>query len=64
VTSYIRGWWEQVVEGGLAYEGVDAALIKQVSRDLFDVALPVFVGERAEDYPEYYRVLALSISKQ
>ncbi len=52
------------MEGGLAYEGVDPILIKQVSRDLFDVALPVFVGERAEDYPDYYRVLALSISKQ
>ena len=64
VTGYIRGWWEQVVEGGLAYEGVDQAVIKQVSRELFDVALPVFVGERADEYPEFYRVLALSISKQ
>ncbi len=52
------------MEGGLAYEGVDPILIRQVSRDLFDVALPVFVGERAEDYPDFYRVLALSISKQ
>jgi len=23
VAQYIRGWWEHVLEGGLAYEGVD-----------------------------------------
>lgn len=28
VTGYIRGWWEHVLEGGLAYEGVDEATIK------------------------------------
>lgn len=64
VTGYIRGWWEHVLEGGLAYEGVDPAVIKQVSRDMFDVALPAFVSERADVYPDHYRVLALSIEKK
>jgi hypothetical protein len=30
VAQYIRGWWEHVLEGGLAYEGVDYGLIRQV----------------------------------
>lgn len=51
------------MEGGLAYEGVDPVTIKQVSKDVFD-ALPSFISERADVYPEYYRVLALSIVKQ
>lgn len=63
VAQYIRGWWEHVLEGGLAYEGVDPVTIKQVSKDVFD-ALPSFISERADVYPEYYRVLALSIVKQ
>lgn len=63
VTAYIKGWWKYVVEGGLAYEGVDESIIKEVSRDLFDIALPTFVSERADVYPENYRVLALSIEK-
>lgn len=28
VAQYIRGWWEHVLEGGLAYEGVDQQIIK------------------------------------
>jgi hypothetical protein len=51
------------LEGGLAYEGVDPVVIKEVSRELFDKALPTFISERADVYPEYYRVLALSIDK-
>ena len=63
VANYIRGWFEHVLEGGLAYEGVQDSIIKQVSKDVFD-ALPSFISERADVYPEYYRVLALSIDKK
>lgn len=28
VTGYIRGWYEHVLEGGLAYEGVQEHIIK------------------------------------
>lgn len=63
VTGYIRGWWEHVLEGGLAWEGVDKETIKAVSREVFDVALPGFISERADVYPDHYRVLALSIDK-
>ena len=63
VTQYIRGWWEHVLEGGLIYEGVEESVAKQVSKDLFE-ALPSFVSERADVYPEYYRVLSLSIDKR
>ncbi len=63
VAQYIRGWWEHVLEGGLAYEGVDQQTISKVSKEVFDDALPSFIGERADVYPEYYRVLALSIDK-
>jgi hypothetical protein len=63
VTAYIRGWWEHVFEGGLAYESVDRDIIKKASRDLFEVALPSFVAERADTYPEKYRVLSLSLEK-
>jgi len=62
VAQYIRGWWEHVLEGGLAYEGVDQDLIKKVSIEVFDT-LPGFIAERADVYPEYYRVLSLSIDK-
>jgi hypothetical protein len=51
-----------VLEGGLAYEGVDQDLIKKVSTEVFDT-LPGFIAERADVYPEYYRVLSLSIDK-
>ncbi len=63
VAQYIRGWWEHVLEGGLAYEGVDQNLIRQVQKDVFE-QLPSFISERADVYPEYYRVLALSIDKK
>lgn len=63
VANYIRGWWEHVLEGGLAYEGVDENTIKKVSLEVFD-ALPSFISERADVYPECYRVLALSIDKK
>lgn len=63
VAQYIRGWWEHVLEGGLAYEGVDQNLIRQVSKEVFE-QLPSFISERADVYPEYYRVLALSIDKK
>lgn len=63
VTAYIKGWWGHVFEGGLAYEGVDSEIIKEASRDLFEVALPTFVAERADVYPEKYRTLALSLEK-
>lgn len=63
MTGYIRGWWEHVLEGGLAWEGVDSETIKAISREVFDHALPPFISERADVYPDHYRVLALSIDK-
>ncbi len=36
VAQYIRGWWEHVLEGGLAFEGVDQNIIKQVSKEVFE----------------------------
>ena len=62
MAQYIRGWWEHVLEGGLAYEGVDQDLIKKVSTEVFET-LPGFIADRADVYPEYYRVLSLSIDK-
>lgn len=36
VSAYIKGWWGHVLEGGLAYEGVDASTIRTVSTEFFD----------------------------
>lgn len=44
VTAYIRGWWGHVLEGGLLYEGVEESIVKEVSRELFEVNLPSFVS--------------------
>lgn len=63
MAAYIKGWWGHVLEGGLAYEGVDSQLIKTVSREFFDEKLPRFVSERHSIYPEYFRVLALAVQK-
>lgn len=52
-----------MLEGGLAYEGVDESIIKAVSREFFDIALPKFTSERTNIYPEYFRVLALAVEK-
>ena len=41
----------------------NAERINKAIRELFDKALPTFISERADVYPEYYRVLALSIDK-
>jgi hypothetical protein len=49
------------LEGGLASEEVDPKLIKTVSREFFDHALPKFVSERTSIYPEHFRVLALAV---
>ena len=64
VTAYIKGWWGHVLEGGLKYEQVDESTIKKVLSDVFDKELPIFVSKRTEIYPEYYRILALSLTKQ
>jgi len=63
VAAYIKGWWGFVLEGGLLSEGVDAGVVRDVSREFFDLALPKFVSERTNIYPEYFRVLALSVEK-
>lgn len=64
MSAYIKGWWGHVLEGGLKYEQVDEAIIKNVLHDVFDNELPVFVSKRTETYPEFYRILALSLTKQ
>ena len=63
VAAYIKGWWGFVLEAGLAAEGVDQSVIRNVSRDFFDLALPKFTSERTDIYPEFFRVLALAVEK-
>ena len=63
MAAYIKGWWGHVLEGGLAYEGVDPQLVKTISREFFDNALPKFTSERTHIYPECFRVLALAVQK-
>lgn len=63
MAAYIKGWWGHVLEGGLAYEGVDPQLIRTVSKEFFDEELPKFTSERTSIYPEYFRVLALAVQK-
>ena len=52
-----------MLEGGLLSEGVDASVVREVSREFFDLALPKFVSERTHIYPEHFRILALSVEK-
>ncbi|CDW86981.1 sam dependent carboxyl methyltransferase [Stylonychia lemnae] len=63
VAAYIKGWWAHVLEGGLVSEGVNQQLANTISNEFFDTNLPKFVSERASIYPEYFRVLALSVQK-
>lgn len=63
MAAYIKGWWGFVLEGGLLSEGVDASVVREVSREFFDLALPKFVSERTHIYPEHFRILALSVEK-
>ncbi|CDW76017.1 sam dependent carboxyl methyltransferase [Stylonychia lemnae] len=62
VASYIQGWWGDVLEGGLAQQGVDQQIIKEVSKEVFEI-LPEFVESRLNIYPEYYNVLALAVQR-
>lgn len=63
VASYMKGWWGDVVVGGLLQQGVDKDTANAAAKEFFDDLLPGFVGERTERYPEFYNVLALKIQR-
>ncbi len=61
VASYMKGWWGDVLEGGLLQQGVDRETVKKASREFFDELLPSFVTDNIDIYPEYYNTLALKL---
>jgi hypothetical protein len=63
VASYMKGWWGDVLEGGLFQQGVDRETVKKVSREFFDELLPPFVIDNIETYPEFYNTLALKLQR-
>jgi len=40
VASYMKGWWGDVLEGGLLQQGVDKETVKKVAHEFFDELLP------------------------
>lgn len=36
VASYMKGWWGDVLEGGLLQQGVDITTVKSICREFFD----------------------------
>lgn len=62
VASYMKGWWGDVLEGGLLQQGVDKDTVKTISKEFFD-QLPAFTSERPDRYPEFYNVLALKLQR-
>ena len=63
VASYMKGWWGDVLEGGLLQQGVDKETARKAQTEFFDELLPGFVSERTERYPEHYNVLALKLQR-
>ena len=63
VAQYMKGWWGDVLEGGLIQKGVDPSQAKEIQTKFFDELLPPFVSEQTDNYPEFYNVLALNVQK-
>ena len=59
----MKGWWGDVLEGGLIQQGIDRDTVKKVSREFFDELLPPFVIDNIETYPEFYNTLALKLQR-
>lgn len=63
VASYMKGWWGDVVAGGLLQQGVDKDTVKNITKEFFEDLLPTFVSERTDRYPEFYNTLALKLQR-
>jgi hypothetical protein len=63
VASYMKGWWGDVLEGGLLQQGVDKEVVKKVSKEFFDELLPPFVIDNIDIYPEFYNTLAVKLQR-
>lgn len=67
VAKYIKGFWCDILEEGLhrrLHGDSDAKeKIKKASEDLFETALPQYVVENIDQYPEFYQVLKLSFER-
>lgn len=63
VASYMKGWWGDVVAGGLLQQGVDKDTVKAATKEFFEDLLPAFVSERTDRYPEFYNTLALKLQR-
>jgi hypothetical protein len=61
VASYMKGWWGDVLEGGLIQEGVSKEVARKVSVEFFDQQLPGFVSDRVDRYPEFYNTLGIKV---
>ena len=49
------------MEGGLIGQGIDEKVIKEVMAEFFDVALPAFIAQKGEIYPEFYKIIAITL---
>lgn len=63
VASYMKGWWGDVVAGGLLQQGVVKDTVKAITKEFFEDLLPAFVSERTDRYPEFYNTLALKLQR-
>ena len=63
VASYMKGWWGDVLEGGLLQQGVDKETVKKVSFEFFEELLPPFVQDNIDIYPEFYNTLAVKLQR-
>ena len=59
----MKGWWGDVLEGGLLQQGVEKETVKKASKEFFDEKLPGFVVENIDTYPEYYNTLAIKLQR-
>ena len=62
MSKYIKGFWSDIMQEGLhrqLCEDQSKVNIKKASDELFDQALPLYLKENAELYPECYQVLKL-----
>jgi hypothetical protein len=61
VAKYIKGWWGGIMEGSLINLGIENTLIKEVVTEFFENALPAYAATQAHEYPEKYKILALTL---